>query len=134
MRITRIPKSVTLSAGRGRARLARTRRRALTVAVLAALAVLAIAAGPASAQSVAVLAIVTSLDQVINNARNWLIGILAGVATICLTVAGVRYVIASGDPAEIEKAKAALRAACLGYVLAMLAPVIVSILKSIVGA
>jgi hypothetical protein len=132
MRITRIPKSFTLSAGR--ARLARTRRRALTVAVLAALAVLTIAAGPASAQSVAVLAIVTSLDQVINNARNWLIGILAGVATICLTVAGVRYVIASGDPAEIEKAKAALRAACLGYVLAMLAPVIVSILKSIVGA
>ncbi|MFI7189935.1 pilin [Nocardia nova] len=104
---------------------------------MAALAVLTVAsAGPAAAQSasVSVLAVASSLDQVIDNARNWLIGISSAVATICLTIAGVRYVIASGDPAEVEKSKSALRAACLGYALAMLAPVIVAVLKSIVGA
>ncbi|WP_218027328.1 pilin [Nocardia vaccinii] len=131
MRITRFPTALTTP---GRWRHQRTRRRVAAVTVLATLAVLTLAAGPAAAQSVSVLAIATSLDQVIDNARTWLIGILAGVATICLTVAGVRYVIASGDPAEIEKSKAALRAACLGYVLAMLAPLIVTVLKSIVGA
>ncbi|MTE17045.1 hypothetical protein GLP40_30435 [Nocardia sp. CT2-14] len=99
------------------------------------MAVLVFCVGPAdAAPQVQVLALADSLDQVLDNLRNWLIGILAGVATVCLTVAGVRYVIASGDPAEIEKAKSALRAACSGYALAMLAPVIVAVLKSIVGA
>ena len=131
MRITRFLAALTSP---GRRRHQRTRPRVAAVTVLAALAVLTPAAGPAAAQSVSVLAIATSLDQVIDNARNWLIGILSAVATICLTVAGVRYVIASGDPGELEKAKAAFRAACLGYVVAMLAPVIVAILKSIVAA
>ncbi|WP_280381799.1 pilin [Nocardia wallacei] len=103
--------------------------------VLAAVAVLVVvSAGPASAQPPPAPTTVTSFDQVIDNARNWLVGILAGLATVFLTVAGVRYVVGSGDPAEIEKSKSALRAACLGYVLAMLAPVVVSVLKSIVGA
>ena len=135
MRMTRVPEAVATVSRRGR--LGRTRRRTC-VGVWASLAVLAVllvvSAGPAAAQPVPGLAIVTSVDQVIDNARNWLIGILAGLATVCLTVAGVRYVIGGGDPGEIEKSKAALRAACVGYVLAMLAPVVVSILKSIVGA
>ncbi|WP_245672267.1 pilin [Nocardia anaemiae] len=81
-----------------------------------------------------VLAIASSLDQVLDNLRNWLIGILAALATVCLTVAGARYLIGAGDPAEMEKAKSAFRAACLGYALAMLAPLIVAVLQSIVGA
>lgn len=109
--------------------------RTATCVVFAALTLLTVAAaGPASAEPVSVLAIASSLDQVIDNARNWLVGISSAVATVCLTIAGVRYVIASGDPAEVEKSKSALRAACLGYALAMLAPVIVAVLKSIVGA
>ncbi len=52
----------------------------------------------------------------------------------CLSVAGARYVIGAGDPDEMEKAKSAFRAACLGYALAMLAPLIVAVLTSIVGA
>lgn len=81
-----------------------------------------------------VLAIASSLDEVIDNARNWLVGILAALATLFLTIAGARYLLGGGDPAEIEKAKTAFRAACLGYALAMLAPVVVAVLKSIIGA
>ncbi|MBH0777680.1 pilin [Nocardia bovistercoris] len=101
------------------------------------LAVLALTAGSASAApppGPSVLALASSLEQVLDNLRNWLIGILAGLATVCLTVAGARYLIGGGDPAEMEKAKTALRAACVGYALAMLAPVVVAVLKSIVGA
>ena len=36
-------------------------------------------------------------------------------------------------PAEVERAKGALRAAAIGYGLAILAPVIVTVLKSLVG-
>ncbi|WP_228815720.1 pilin [Nocardia puris] len=111
-------------------------RRALaatTVFATVALAVV-VAAGSAAAEPTSVLAIAESFDQVLDNIRNWLVGILAGLATVFLTIGGARYVLASGDPGEVEKSKTALRAACLGYGLAMLAPVIVAVLKSIVGA
>ncbi|MET8796615.1 pilin [Nocardia sp. NPDC004568] len=103
--------------------------------VCATVALLVLTAGSASAvpPQTVVLAVASSLDEVIDNARNWVMGILAGLATLCLTVAGARYLLGGGDPAETEKAKTAFRAACLGYALAVLAPVIVAVLKSIVG-
>lgn len=112
----------------------RTRRvLARTVVALAAGTVVLAAAGTASAEPVTVLAVADSFETVLNNLRNWLIGILALIATVCLTVGGTRYLISSGDPGEVERAKVALRAACIGYALAMLAPVVVGVLKSIVG-
>ena len=74
-----------------------------------------------------------SIAQVISNATEWVVGILAGLATLMLTLGGVRYLMANGDPAEVEKAKTALRSAAIGYGLAILAPVIVTVLKSLVG-
>ena len=74
-----------------------------------------------------------SLNQVVNNITVWIIGILAGLATLMLTLGGVRYLMANGDPAEVEKAKTALKSAAIGYGLAILAPVIVTVLKSLVG-
>ena len=52
-----------------------------------------------------------SISQVLNNTTLWIIGILAGLATLMLTLGGVRYLIANGDPAEVEKAKTALQSA-----------------------
>jgi hypothetical protein len=42
--------------------------------------------------------------------------------------------MAGGDPGEVEKAKGAFRAAGIGYALAALAPLVVTILQGIVGA
>ena len=69
----------------------------------------------------------------LHNTTLWIVGILVGLATLFLTLGGVRYLMASGDPAEVEKAKTALKSAAIGYGLAILAPVIVSVLKSLVG-
>ncbi|WP_063719985.1 pilin, partial [Nocardia takedensis] len=93
---------------------------AILAVALALAVVLVVVAGAASAAPApgTVLAVAGTLDQVLDNLRNWLIGILAALATVCLTVAGARYLIGAGDPAEMEKAKSALRAACLGYALA----------------
>jgi hypothetical protein len=74
-----------------------------------------------------------SIPQVIGNVTTWLIGILATLATLILTVGGVRYILAGGDPAEVEKAKTCFKSAAIGYCLAILAPVVVSILKGLVG-
>ncbi|MGH9081767.1 MAG: pilin [Acidimicrobiales bacterium] len=75
-----------------------------------------------------------SLSGVIDNLRNWIVGILAGVATLFLTIGGLRYLTAGGDPGQVEKAKVALKSAAIGYALAILAPLLVSILASIVGS
>jgi Type IV secretion system pilin len=83
---------------------------------------------------VSVLALVASVEQVLDNIRNWIMGILGGLATLFLTIGAARYLMAGGDPAEVERARAAFRSAGFGYALALLAPLIVEILKNIVGA
>jgi len=75
----------------------------------------------------------SDLNTVFTNLRNWLIGLLATLATLMLTLGGLRYLVAGGDPGEVQKAKAALKAAAFGYALAVLAPLFVSILKRVVG-
>jgi hypothetical protein len=75
-----------------------------------------------------------SLDQVIQGIRDTLVALLATLATTFLTIGGVKYLIASGDPGEVEKAKHALRSAAIGYGLAVIAPALVDILKQMVGA
>jgi hypothetical protein len=74
-----------------------------------------------------------SLNAVIGSLQVWLVGILAALATLFLTIGGIRYLTAGGDPAEVERAKTALKSAAIGYALAALAPLLVSILQSVVG-
>ncbi|MET9244908.1 pilin [Nonomuraea sp. NPDC003709] len=80
------------------------------------------------------LAAPASLNAVIDNLRNVIVGLLVALATLFLTVGGVRYILAGGDPGEVEAAKKTLRYAALGYGIAVLAPLLVTILKGIVGA
>jgi hypothetical protein len=106
----------------------------LAVAGIAGLMVL----GAASAAVAAVAAPpeptpVNDLPTVINNMTGWITGILAAVATLFLTIGGARYLMAGDDPSEVERAKGALKSAGIGYALALLAPVILTILKSILG-
>ncbi|MBN1172223.1 MAG: hypothetical protein JXA67_08605 [Micromonosporaceae bacterium] len=98
----------------------------LALPVLIAAIVLAPAAAYADPSTAPVLA-ADSIEAVVNNIRTWLVGILVAVATLFLTVGGLRYLAAGGDPSEVEKAKLALKSAALGYALAMLAPLFVTI-------
>jgi len=74
-----------------------------------------------------------SVSDVLNNIRGWLAGILALLATVFVMVGGVRYILAGGDPGEVEKGKTALKAAAIGYMLAALAALVVAVLKGFVG-
>jgi hypothetical protein len=97
------------------------------VTVVLAVGLLVVFAPPAFAATGSA----ASLTSVIDNLRNWLVGILAAVATLFLTVGGLRYLTAGGDPGQVEKAKTALKSAAIGYALAALAPLLVSILASL---
>ncbi|MFB9357755.1 pilin [Actinoplanes nipponensis] len=68
-----------------------------------------------------------SIQAVVNNIRLWLVGILVTVATLFLTVGALRYLAANGDPGEVEKGKLAMKSAAIGYGLALLAPLFVTI-------
>lgn len=99
-----------------------------TLLILAA--IICILADPANAAS---RAAPSDLNAVFTNIRNWLIGLLVSLATLMLTLGGLRYLVAGGDPGEVQKAKLALKAAAFGYGLAVLAPLLVNVLKSVVG-
>ena len=74
-----------------------------------------------------------SIEAVVDNLTDWIVGLVAGLATLFLTIGGLRYLMAGGDPGEVEAAKRALKAASIGYGVVILAPVIVGVLKNIVG-
>ena len=74
-----------------------------------------------------------SLPDVISGLQAWIMGILAAVATLFLVLAGVYYATAGGDPAQVDKAKGAFKNALIGYALAVLAPVLLEVVKGIVG-
>ncbi|MEV8023097.1 pilin [Streptomyces sp. NPDC086554] len=106
----------------------RAGRQAARVGFTAACTVFVLLADPPQVWAVA------TIPQVISNLTKWIVGILAGLATLFLTFGGLRYLMAGGDPGEVESAKRALRAAAIGYCLALLAPVIITVLNGIVGA
>jgi hypothetical protein len=105
----------------------------VAVAATAATLLLVGTASPAAAADVVPLG-VNDLPTIVNNLRGWVLGLLAAVATLFLTVGGVRYLLAGGDPAEVERAKSAFKSAGVGYVLALIAPVVLTILNQIIGA
>jgi Type IV secretion system pilin len=101
-------------------------QRAAAIVTIAGLTMMA-SAGPALAEPPG------SLNDVINRIRAWLVGIAASLATLFLTYGAVRYLSAGGDPGAVEKARTALRSAAIGYGLALLAPLAVTILKTFVS-
>ena len=101
---------------------ARHRGRLLAASMTVSLLVVALAT-PVFAAS--------DLNTVIDSVRNWVAGLLLAISTLFLTVAGVRYMTAQGNPRSVEEAKAGIKAALIGYGLAALAPEFVSILQKV---
>jgi hypothetical protein len=104
------------------------RRLRLLVVVGAAGLLVAVLATPALAQAAD-----PTLSGVVNRIRDLIVGLAAGLATLFLTVGGIRYLMAGGDPGQVEKAKTTLRSAAIGYGVAALAPALSALLKFIVG-
>ncbi|WP_322779755.1 pilin [Frankia sp. Cas4] len=109
------------------------RCRAVLLAVAVSVFLLAGGSAALAAPAHEVLALAPNVDTVLTNIRNWIMGILAGLGTVFLTVGGLRYLMSGGDPGEVGKAKDAFKNAGWGYGLAALAPIAVDALKTIVG-
>lgn len=93
----------------------------------------AAAAFAAPAETTPVILAVNDLPTVIGNLTAWITGIIATIATLFLTIGGTRYLMAGGDPSEVERAKGSLKSAGIGYALALLAPILLTILNKALG-
>ena len=80
-----------------------------------------------------VVAQAASLDQVLTNIRNMILGLAAGAALVCWSVAGLRMMFSQGDPGEVAKARAAFRAGAVGFAAVILAPLALAVLRTVVG-
>ena len=105
----------------------RNTRRKLTLALsatgLTALLLMLLAA-PVYAAS-------ADLTPVIDSIRNWIAGLLAALATLFLTIGGLRYLTANGNPRAFEQAKDSIKSALIGYALAALAPLLVDVFRQV---
>nr|WP_036342927.1 pilin [Micromonospora purpureochromogenes] len=102
------------------------------ITVASALLVIVAGAAPAYAAEPQILS-AYELPVIISNITAWIVGLLVGVATLFLTIGGLRRLAAGGDPTEIEKANSAFKNALLGYALAVLAPILLAIVQSWIG-
>ncbi len=97
------------------------------------LTVLTVLTDLAATAAVQPLAAPNSIPQVIDGITGWIMGIIALVATLFLTVGGLRYMAGGGDPAQVEQAKGNFKSALIGYALAVLSPVVLQVLQGILG-
>lgn len=65
-------------------------------------------------------------DWQIQNILSFVFGIIGALAFLMVVISGLRYVLSSGDPAKVEKAKNALIYALIGLLVALVAQAIVS--------
>lgn len=72
--------------------------------------------------------------RIIENVRGLLVGLLTVLAIVALVYAGIRYLLAGGDPTGVERAKGAAKSAMVGFGLALLAPVIITVLSRVIDA
>lgn len=103
-----------------------------TITVPVAFLVAVAGSAPAYAAEPQILAAYT-LPVIIGNITTWIVGLLVGVATLFLTIGGLRRLAAGGDPTEIEKANSAFKNALIGYALAVLAPILLAIVQGWIG-
>ena len=73
------------------------------------------------------------LPTVIGNLQTWIMGILWSLAGLYALIGAVYRTTAAGDPEQVSKGNAAFRNAAIGAGLGVLAPVLLQIVKSIVG-
>ena len=73
------------------------------------------------------------LVEILNRARDALLFGLGGAALFMLVVAGIRLVTAGSEEGQAKAAKVTAKHALMGLGLALLAPVVISVFKSILG-
>ena len=74
-----------------------------------------------------------SIVDILNRIRDMLMLVIGSLSLVMLTVGGIRYVTAGGDKDGVDGAKQTVKHALLGLGVAILAPVLIQIITTILG-
>jgi hypothetical protein len=74
-----------------------------------------------------------SIVEILNRLRDTLMLVIGSLSLVMLTVGGIRYVTAGGDKNGVAGAKQTVKHALLGLAVAILAPVLIQVIKTILG-
>jgi hypothetical protein len=74
-----------------------------------------------------------SITDILNRLRDMLMLVIGSLSLVMLTVGGIRYVTAGGDKDGVNGAKQTVKHALLGLAVAIAAPVLIQIIKTILG-
>ena len=74
-----------------------------------------------------------SIVDILNRVRDMLMLVIGSLSLVMLTVGGIRYVAAGGDKDGVNGAKQTVKHALFGLGVAILAPVLIQIIKTILG-
>ena len=75
-----------------------------------------------------------TINNVIINILNGVLGLLAAVAVLVIVIGGVQYMTSAGDPGKTKKAKDTILYATIGLIIAALAAVIVNFVINLVNS
>ncbi len=75
----------------------------------------------------------TSIVDILNRLRDMLLLVVGSLSLVMLTVGGIRYVTAGGDKEGVHAAKQTVKHAMLGLALALMAPLLIQVVKAILG-
>jgi hypothetical protein len=76
---------------------------------------------------------VGSIADILNRVRDMLMLVIGSLSLVMLTVGGIRYVTAGGDKEGVHNAKQTVQHALLGLGVAILAPVLIQVIKAVLG-
>jgi len=77
---------------------------------------------------------VNDLQTIIKNLRTLILGWLAGLGALVAAYGGLRLLLSGGDPTQAQAGIRAIKYGALGFGMALLGPVIIDLLKWVVGA
>lgn len=76
----------------------------------------------------------SNFSQLLTQISTAVAGLVGTLSGIMIIISGILYLISAGDPQKTNTAKAALKYAIIGVVVAILAIPIVEVIKQIIGA
>lgn len=76
---------------------------------------------------------INTFSDLLTAILNGVLGIIGGVGVIMLVISGIFFLFSAGDPAKLQRAKAALTYAIIGIAISLAGSLIVLLIERVLG-
>lgn len=75
---------------------------------------------------------INDLSTLITKITDFVLAVIGSLATLVFIYAGILYLTSAGNPAQVEKAKSAVKYAVIGIVVALLGKGLIEVIQSVI--